>query len=49
MAPKDSTELHNLPMMIRVGCKKREDTGELTKEIKGYPRKGPLKKQSFPP
>lgn len=36
MAPKDSVELHNLPLVIKVGCKKREDTGEITNEIKGY-------------
>ena len=36
MAPKDSFDLHNLPLVIKVGCKKREDTGEVTNEIKGY-------------
>jgi len=36
MAPKDSLDLHNLPLVIKVGCKKREDTGEVTNEIKGY-------------
>jgi hypothetical protein len=36
MAPKDSLELHNLPLTISVGCKKRDDTGEITNEIKGY-------------
>ena len=36
MTPKDSVELHNLPLVIRVTCKKREDTGELTNEIKGF-------------
>ena len=44
MAPNDSTELHNLPLVISVKCKKRDDTGELTNEIKGY-----LKKESGPP
>jgi len=39
MAPGDSTELHNLPLVISVKCKKREDTGELTNEIKGYSTK----------
>lgn len=39
MAPKDSIELHNLPLIITVGCKKRDDTGELTNEIKGYDAK----------
>ena len=39
MAPKDSLELHNLPLTISVGCKKREDTGDITNEIKGYEAK----------
>ena len=39
MAPKDSIELHNLPLVITVGCKKRDDTGDLTNEIKGYEAK----------
>ncbi len=36
MAPKDSIELHNLPLVIHVRCKKRSDTGDITNEIKGY-------------
>lgn len=36
MQPKDSIELHNLPLCIKVVCKKREDTGEMTNEIKSY-------------
>jgi len=36
MQPRDSVELHNLPLLITVKCKKREDTGELTNEIRGY-------------
>ena len=43
MAPKDSMELHNLPLVIHVRCKRRDDTGEITNEIKGY-----LKKESAP-
>lgn len=39
MQPKDSVELHNLPLVITVKLKKREDTGELTNEIKGYAKK----------
>jgi hypothetical protein len=39
MQPKDSLELHNLPVLVMVKCKKREDTGELTNEVKGYARK----------
>ncbi len=36
MIPKDSVELHNLPLVIKVACRKREDSGEITNEIKGY-------------
>lgn len=39
MAPKDSVELHNLPLIISVGLKKRSDTSELTNVIRGYERK----------
>jgi hypothetical protein len=36
MQPKDSVELHNVPLLITVKVKKRQDTGELTNEVKGY-------------
>ena len=36
MTPQDSSELHDLPLVIKVRCRKREDNGELTNEIKGY-------------
>ena len=36
LQPKDSVELHNIPLLVTVKVKKREDTGELTNEIKGY-------------
>lgn len=39
LAPNDSTDLHQLPLVIHVKCKKREDTGEITNEIKGYSKK----------
>jgi len=39
MAPHDSAELHNLPLVISVRCKKRQDTGEITNEIGGYTKK----------
>jgi hypothetical protein len=41
LAPKDSTELHDLPLVIHVRCKKRPDTGEIGNEIKGYAGKEP--------
>jgi len=40
MTPKDSMELHNLPMRVRVGLEKRQDTGELQNRIKKYEPKG---------
>ena len=39
MAPKDSCELHNLPLQVTVKIKKRTDTGELVNEVKGYAKK----------
>lgn len=39
MQPKDSLELHDLPLLITVKCKKREDTGDMVNEIKGYAKK----------
>ena len=39
MEPKDSVELHNLPLVIKVACKKRKDTGEVTNVIAKYERK----------
>jgi len=39
MQPKDSVELHNLPLVITVKIKKRTDNDELTNEIKGYVKK----------
>ena len=42
MQPKDSIELHNLPLVVTVKIKKREDTGDLTNEIKGYAKKEAL-------
>jgi hypothetical protein len=40
MAPKDSVELHNIPLEISVGLKKRDDNGEFANVIKGYGKKG---------
>jgi hypothetical protein len=36
MAPKDSIELHDLPLVIKVKVKRRKDTEELQNEIAGY-------------
>lgn len=39
MTPGDSVELHNLPLVIRVRCKKRKDTDEIANEIKGFEKR----------
>lgn len=39
LQPKDSCELHNLPLIVTVKVKKREDTGDLLNEIKGFAKK----------
>lgn len=39
MQPRDSVELHNLPLVVTVKCKKRDDTGEVTNELKGYAKR----------
>ena len=44
-APNDSIDLHNLPLMITVKCRKRQDTGDITNEIAGYTKK----ESSVPP
>lgn len=36
LTPNDSTELHDLPLVIDVKCQKRADNGEITNEIKAY-------------
>lgn len=39
MTPGDSVELHNIPLLITVKLKKRDDTGEFTNEVKGYAKR----------
>jgi hypothetical protein len=39
MAPRDSVELHNLPLVATVGLKKRSDTGEMSNVVKGYAKR----------
>ena len=34
MQPKDSSQLHNIPMTVKVACK--EYNGNVTNEVKGY-------------
>ncbi len=42
MQPKDSVDLHNLPLLITVKLKKRKDNDELANEIRGYEPKSAL-------
>ena len=46
MQPQDSVELHNIPLVITVKCKKRQDTGDITNEVKGYEAKTAVASQS---
>jgi len=39
MQPRDSVELHNIPLLITVKCVKRAGSDELSNEIKGYEAK----------
>ena len=39
MQPKDSCDLHNIPMCITVKCKKRDDNGEIANEVRVYAKK----------
>jgi hypothetical protein len=39
MTPRDSCELHNLPLTLTVSLKKRTDNEELTNEVKGFAKK----------
>lgn len=51
MAPRDSIELHDLPLIASIGLKKREDTGEMSNVVKGYAKRGastPSASQSSP-
>ena len=34
--PRDTAEMHDVPLMVKVTVSKRADTGEPTNEIKGY-------------
>jgi hypothetical protein len=36
MQPRDSVDLHNLPLVISVKLKKRTDSDELVNEVRGY-------------
>lgn len=39
MTPKDSQELHNVPLVIDVRLKKRNESGDFDNEIRGYSKR----------
>ena len=39
LTPSDSIDLHNLPLVIKVHCRKDKNTGEITNDIRGYESK----------
>lgn len=39
LTPRDSAELHNLPLIVKVGCRHRKDTGEIVNVLKGYEKR----------
>jgi hypothetical protein len=50
LQPEESTDLHDMPLIIHVRCRKREDNDEITNEIKGYSAKvAPSAVSSAPP
>jgi hypothetical protein len=48
MRPNDAVELHNIPMVITVAVKKRNDSGDLTNVIKAYAKKDAMGPGSTP-
>src|SRR5687767_5714076 len=46
LQPKDSIELHDLPLVLSVAVEKRKDTGEIGNRIKGYQPKAEWQKEA---
>lgn len=36
LTPRDTVELHNIPMSVKIGLEKRKDSGEMQNRIKSY-------------
>ena len=36
MTPNESAELHNIPLQVRVKCRKREDTGDIVNDVSAF-------------
>lgn len=39
LTPRDTVDLHNIPMRIKVACKKNPENDQINNEIKGYKSK----------
>ena len=49
LKPQDTSELHNIPCLVKVQLKPRKDTGELSNEVKSYKPSGGAASQQTPP
>lgn len=47
--PRDSVELHNLPLVITVRCRKNPENGDISNDIKGYAPRVSAAKTTPPP
>ena len=45
LMPNDSTELHNIPLVIKVHCRKDKNSGEIVNDIRGYEPKANYKQE----
>ena len=45
LKPSDSVELHNIPLVITVRCKKDKNTDEIVNEVRGYESREAAQKQ----
>lgn len=44
----DSAQLHNLPMLVDVRCKKDKESDEIRNEVKGYEKRGTSTQSTSP-
>ena len=44
LKPNDSVELHNIPLVINVRCKKDKNTDEIVNEVRGYESRDAVQK-----
>ncbi|HBT77302.1 MAG TPA: hypothetical protein DEB39_10365 [Planctomycetaceae bacterium] len=49
LKPRDSNELHHIPLTINVKLKKDESTGTIFNEVRGYSKRESLIQQTPPP